>query len=241
MKKILILPDVHLETSLPKAYQVVKKFIKKQKMFDEIILLGDFMDVSSLSAWDMDKKRLMEGRRYQKEVDTANEELDFLGKHSKKITYLEGNHEWRIERYLDKNPEMEGLLELPTVLNLKGRGIEYVKYNKLYRIGHLYFTHGLYCSKYYTNKTLAALGCNVVVGHLHKPQTSFTTAKMSEAKMCWGLGCLQGKEPAYLKGRPSNWNNGFGMAYIKDNGKFSMYPVHMSRDGSFIWEGKEYV
>ena len=239
MKKIIVLPDVHLDTTIPKAYQIVKKFIAKEKP-DEIVLLGDFMDLSSLSAWDMDKKRLMEGRRFQKEVDVANKELDYLQKYCKKITYLMGNHEDRLDRYLDKNPEMEGVIELDKVLSLTERNIQSIPYNKLYKVGHLYFTHGLYHNTHYTKKTLESLGCNVIVGHLHRPQTSFTTAKMTEAKMCWGLGCLQGKEPAYLKGRPSNWNNGFGIAYVKDNGKFSFYPINMSNDGSFLWNGVEY-
>jgi predicted phosphodiesterase len=240
MKKIIIIQDAHIDVHIPKAYEVVKKFIKAEQP-DEIILLGDFMDVSSLSAWDYDKKRLMEGRRFQKEVELANKELDFLQANSKKVTYLEGNHEDRIERYLDKNPEMEGMMELPVVLDLVKRDIKFIKYNTLYKVGHLYFTHGFYTNINYTKKTLDSYGCNIVVGHLHKPQTSFNTSKMTESRMCWGLGCLQGHEPDYLKGRPSNWNNGFAVAYVKDDGKFSMYPVNMSPTGSFIWNGKEYM
>jgi len=240
MKKIIILPDAHINTNIPKPYQVVKKFIKEFKP-DEAILLGDFMDVSALSSWDMDKKRLIEGQRYQKEIDVANNELDYLQKYCNKVTYLEGNHETRVERYLDKNAELEGMLEIPKLLNLKARNIKWVKYNDLYQLGKLYCTHGYYCNQYYTKKTLDVYGCNIVVGHLHKPQTSFTTAKMSEAKMCWGLGCLCGHDAPYLKGRPSNWDNGFAVVYLDEKtGHFTLYPVGMSRRGSFIWNGKRY-
>ncbi len=239
IKKVLILPDAHITTKLPKPYRVVKPFIKHFKP-DEIILLGDFMDVSALSAWDLDKKRLMEGRRYMKEIEVANEEIAYLLKYSKKITYLEGNHEDRVNRYLDKHPEMEGLLEIPTVLGLKDRGIEWIGYNKLYQLGHLYFTHGCYHNKYYTQKTLDSFGCNIVVGHLHKPQMSYATSKMEKSKACWGLGCLSGMEPEYMKGRPAQWGNGFAVAYVNDRtGQFNIYPVEIT-DNKFMWAGREW-
>lgn len=238
IRKICIVPDVHMDVTVPRPYETVKRFIKKNK-FDEIVLLGDFMDVSSLSAWDMDKKLLMEGRRFSQEVDLANKELDYLQKYCKKITYLEGNHEDRVGRYIERHSELEGTLDLPKVLKLKERGIKWVKYNDLYKVGKLYMTHGCYTNKYYAQKTLDMFGCNVVVGHVHRPQKAFTTAKMTDSKMCWGLGCLCGKEPDYMRGRPSSWENGFAVAYIEDSsGKFSMYPIEMSRTGSFIWDGK---
>ena len=242
MKKVIIIPDAHITTELPEAYKIAKKFIVDEQP-DEIILLGDFMDVSALSAWDLDKKRNMENKRWLKEIKVANKELDFLQENSNKVTYMGGNHEDRVERYLDKNPEVEGMIEIPVLLNLKERGIKWFEYTnqQIYNTGKLYYSHGHYTNQMFAKATLLAYGCNIVVGHLHKPQTFFTTSKMSESKMCWGLGCLQGKEPAYLKGRPSNWNNGFGVAYISESsGKFSMYPVNMSNDGSFMFEGKEY-
>lgn len=241
MKKIIIVPDAHLTTELPEAYKIAKKFIKDEKP-DEIILLGDFMDVSSLSSWDLDKKRNMENKRWQKEVAVANKELDFLQKYSKKVTYMGGNHEDRVERYLDKNPEVEGMIEVPIMLNLKERGIKWFEYTnqQIYNIGKLYFSHGHYTSQHFAKATLLAYGCNIVVGHLHKPQTFFTTSKMSESKMCWGLGTLGDREPAYLRGKPSTSNHGMGIAYVKDNGNFSMYPINMSKSGSFIFNGREY-
>jgi len=190
----------------------------------------------------MDKKRLMEGRRWQKEVYNINKELDYLQKHTKKITYIGGNHEDRVERYLDKHPEMEGMIEVELMLKLKERKIDFIPYTeqRIYNTGKLYYTHGYYTNQYFAKKNLDAFGCNIVSGHLHKPQTFFTTSKMSEPKMSWGLGCLCSREPDYLKGRPSTANNGFGIAYIKSNGHFSFYPINMSKNGSFLWNGKEY-
>ncbi len=238
-EKILILPDCHIGETTDKVYKVVKKYIKQNK-FDEIILLGDFMDVNSLSAWDYDKKRLMEGKRFQNEVKNVNNELDFLAKYTKKITYLEGNHENRIERYLDKNPEMEGMIEVQKVLNLEERCIKYIKMNELYKKGSCYFTHGMYTNKYHANKHMTMLGCNIVYGHSHRPQVDTMNMKMQKPITSVGLGCLCEKAPDYMKGRPAQWQNQFAVVYLANNHKdFNLYPTTIVKN-KFIIDGKLY-
>jgi len=240
IRRALLLPDAHINETVPKEYQLVKRFIRKQPKWDLTLLMGDYMDISALCHWDMDKRKLMEGRRYKKEVDIANKELDFLQKHSKKIVYLEGNHENFVTRYIEKHPEQEGMIELPENLNLKERGIEWVPMNKLYKIGSCYFTHGLYTNKYHTNKHITTLGCNIVYGHKHSAQSDMMTMKMQKPIMGWALGCLCNKQPHYMKGRPSNWINGFGIfEWNEKSGHFSVFPINIINN-KFIWQGKEY-
>jgi len=239
IKKVLILPDVHIDTSISREYKTVKKFMVDFKP-DETILLGDFADVSALSAWDLDKKRLMEGRRFKLEMNKVNEELDYVQKYSKKVTYLEGNHEFRVGRYLDKNPEMEGLIEIETMLNLDKRNIDYKPMNELYKLGNMYFTHGMWINKYHANAHLTRLGCNICYGHGHRPQTDSMNMKMQIPHAAYGLGCLCDKAPDYLKGRPSNWTNQFAVMYSDTKtGNYNMYPINIIK-GSFIFGGKKY-
>ncbi len=239
IKRAIILPDVHIDEKVSPIYKIVKKLIKDIKI-DEIILLGDFADIASLSAWDYDKKRPMEGRRYKKEMTTLNNELDFLQKYSKKITYLEGNHEFRIERYLDKNPEMEGLIELKEQLSLDKRRIKFIKFNKLYKLGKCRFTHGMYTGKYHATKHLQALGCSIVYGHGHRAQSDMMCMKMQDPIMAYGLGCLCDKQPDYLKNRPSNWINQFAIYEWSDKtGDFNIYPVNIINK-QFRWNNKTY-
>jgi len=239
VKSAIILPDVHLNDTVPRDYTSVKGFIKDFKP-DEIILLGDFMDTASFSAWDYDKKRPMEGRRWKKEVVVANKELDYLAKHTKAITYIEGNHEDRINRYLDKNPEMEGMIELDDQLKLKDRKIKWVKMNDLYKKGDMYFTHGMWTSKYHANKHLMELGENICYGHTHKTQTAFQNQAMGKEKMAYGLGTLGDKKPDYMKNRPANWINQFAVFYWDDkSGLFNLYPVNVIKN-KFMWNGKAY-
>jgi len=241
IEKILILADVHLTEKLPKPYKLVQKFLHESgQRFDEIILLGDFMDVASLSHWDKDKKRLLEGKRFEKECEVANEELDYLTCFTKKITYIEGNHENWVEQYLDRNPELEGVIELPKKLMFDDRDIQWIPMNKLYKKGKCYFTHGMFANKYHASKHLHTLGCNIVYGHVHRIQQDMINMKMQDPCMSTALGCLCGHEPHFMRGKPANWINGFGIMYLDTKtGNFNLYPVNII-DNKFIWEGVKY-
>ena len=239
VKSAIILPDIHLTDVVSTEYIPVKRFIKEFKP-DEIILLGDFMDVSSLSAWDYDKKRPMEGRRFGKEINRAARELDYLQEHTKKVTYIEGNHEDRVNRYLDKNPEMEGMIEITEQLNLEKRKIKFIKMNDLYKKGNMYFTHGMYTNIHNAKKHLQALGCNICYGHQHGTQTSMQNMKMQSPHMAYALGTLGNKAPDFMKNRPANWINQFAVFYWDDKtGMFNLYPINVIKS-MFMWNGKIY-
>ena len=231
--KILILPDVHLEVdTIPKPYQVVKKFIKDFKP-DEIIILGDFFNCDSMSEFEGKKPT------YEDELKTVKQELIYLKKYTKKLTYLEGNHEYRITRQITKDPNRLKGRELHKELNFKELGIKWVEMNKLYKKGHAYFTHGFWYNDHHAKKHLYRYGCCVVYGHSHIPQTYTMNMKMQEPIQAYGLGCLGDCQPDYLKGRPPNWLNQFAVMYLSKNGNFNLYPINIINN-KFIWQGKEY-
>jgi len=236
MNKVIILPDVHLSDNQPHTdYEVVKRFIKKNRS-DEIILLGDFMDIRSLSHWDLRSRRKMEGRRYEKECEVVNKELDFLQKYTKKLTYIEGNHEAWISEYIDDNPEMEGIIELPNKLHLKERGIKFIPLNELYKVGKMYFTHGMYINQYNAMKHLMKLGCNICYGHQHGTQTAMMNMKMQEPHQAYALGCLCGHSPDYMKGKPASWISQFAVMYLNKQ-NFNLYPINIINN-QFMFNGK---
>lgn len=146
----------------------------------------------------------------------------------------------RVNRYIDKNPEMEGIIEVPIVLNLKKRGIEWIKMNKYYKLGHIYFTHGLYTNEFHAKKTLQNVGKNIVTGHLHTSQTYMMNMMFQKPIMAYSMPCLCNKSPDYLKNRPANWMSGFGVLYVDTKtGYFNLYTVNIINN-RFIWNGKEY-
>lgn len=238
---VIILPDVHCtEKGFKKPYLLVRKFLKEFKP-DITVLLGDFMNMDALCRHTLgeNKKRLVENKRYRKECDVANNELDFLDRYSKKIIYLEGNHENWVEQYIDAHPEVEGDFELPLKLHLKERDIPWIPLNHLYKLGQLYLTHGLYTSKFHAYKHLITFGCNICYGHTHNAQTAMINMKIQEPFMSWGLGCLCDHEPSYLEGKPANWINQFAVVHLHKGGNFQLTPINII-DNRFFFGGKWY-
>ncbi len=85
---------------------------------DVVMNLGDCADMSSLCTYDKGRKSTID-RSYQKDIDAH---LDFqdklwstVRKSKRKLprsTVLIGNHEYRIERAVDIQPELEGVVSL---------------------------------------------------------------------------------------------------------------------------------
>lgn len=92
---------------------------------DVIIHLGDHWDLPSLSSYDVGKKSF-EGRRYTEDIKAGNEamwafmepikaEQKRLKKHKRKtwrprMVFTLGNHEQRIERAVETDAKLEGLM-----------------------------------------------------------------------------------------------------------------------------------
>jgi len=245
MKKIIAVGDLHIP------YQIdLKGFIKflRDEKPDELILGGDIMDVVALSRWALagGKRLTLEGKRFQKECDATNKILDefreAVGKKCK-IVYLEGNHENWCEQYIDKNPGMEGLINIPKMLELDKKKIEWVPYRSIknhYKVGKLYFTHGEYTSKYHAAKMLSAWNCNIRYFHLHSHMVYTRTAKrgVGDFHKAVSIPCMC-KEGDYLTGKSHNWENGFYIAHIKPNGNFYENIISII-DNQFYYNGKLY-
>lgn len=241
IKSAILLPDVHLDTKTYRDYRLVRdKFIPEFKP-NTIVLQGDFMDVSALSAWDNDKKRKMEGQRFIKECNLANQELDYLQQNCKELIYIGGNHEFRIDRYLDKNPEMEGLIDLPVVLNFKKRPkLKYTPYDGSCKLGKLNVTHIGNTNQNHAKKTLEQWMDNVCYCHTHQAQSFFRTGKNKHPIMAYCLGTLGNKAPEYMVGKWTNWISEFAVIYWDDKtGNFNLYPINIINH-SFIFNGRLY-
>lgn len=92
---------------------------------DVIVNIGDFWDMPSLSSYDKGKRQF-EGRRYRADVEFGNYAWDVLNqpirdeitrlRRSKKKAwspdryFLIGNHEERIQRAVDRQAELEGVI-----------------------------------------------------------------------------------------------------------------------------------
>ena len=110
MTKTLIFTDVHLETGVAAdpAYELLKTIMKKER-FDSIVCLGDLMDFSYISQWTEGMPGLTEGRRLKEDFNLFENEMKYYKKYAKDVIYLVGNHEDRVQKYVWKNPVLEGI------------------------------------------------------------------------------------------------------------------------------------
>lgn len=201
--KTLVVGDVHIgpNQNLRRA-DWLGRFIKDIEP-DRIVFIGDLLTFDSLSAWDKDKRRKMEMRRYEKDIKAGEEFLERMEaeageKLPTEIILTEGNHEFREERYIDYNPELEGSLNYKASLSLCAdrddsgrqsansrepsggnsrniRGWQTVPYREFFKYKGISFTHVPIMEsgrpvqgKYATNRALDICDSSVVFGHTHK-------------------------------------------------------------------------
>ncbi len=106
-----------------------------------VICMGDFCSMDSLSSYDRAKKSF-EGRRYQKDMEHSHEALSLfnkgLGKHKPRKIMLHGNHEDRIDRFVDENPELDGTLKISD-LKFRQYGWQEIPYKQIKVVDGVYY------------------------------------------------------------------------------------------------------
>lgn len=144
--KIFCIPDVQAKPGHDFKYlKAVGRYIA-EKQPNQVVMMGDWADMASLSSYDRGK-RAFEGRRYKKDIDASMEAMDvFLegmeanGGYKGKKKLLYGNHEDRINRATNDNPELHGLIGLEDLCYEK-YGWETFQFLKPVIIGGVVFCH----------------------------------------------------------------------------------------------------
>ena len=242
--KVIVLSDTHVPNHDEKSIDNVMRYMKDHK-WDEVVLLGDFMDFDCISSHNKDNLRTIAGKTIWKDYDIGVELLDQLQKSAPgaKFTLCEGNHEERIERYIDANPQLEGMIEIETGLELLKRKVKFIRYRKTdtHRIGKAKFFHGIYTNQYHAKKTVDNFGDNIFYGHTHDVQSHSREMKGDNKTLVGqSLGCLCRYDQAYMKGRPNKWQQAFGVFYFLPSGYFNYYVVRIFNHGFISPEGKRY-
>jgi predicted phosphodiesterase len=198
--------------------------------WDVVVIMGDMLDMDAVSFWDRDKPRISAHKRLKDNYDAGNELLDRIvaavrkRNRAAKIYYLEGNHEFWIQRELDKSPFLEGLVEVPVQLRLRERGIKWVGYQRdsqrILKIGKAQFMHGRVTNKYHANKNVSEYG-TIIYAHTHDVQEIPLVFKGRDRTwMGKSIGCLCDYEMRYMQGRPQKWQQAICVLRIFPDGYF---------------------
>lgn len=217
-------------------------------------LAGDQFDNEEISHHNKGKPYYQEKSSYKTHQETFDKMfLSPLEKalDKKKVSerfWIQGNHDdWEFQ-FIERHPELEGMLERRQSLKLDKRGWEFIPLAHAKRVGELNVIHGEILTgvgnqagMYPSRKAVELYAGNVLAGHTHAPQ-SFTKVSPVEHKkkhMGWISPILGATNPTYLKNRPTAWLNGFNIVEVYDKGWFNCYPVIVV-DGMFAYGGKVY-
>jgi hypothetical protein len=245
MRKAFEFYDMHIPHQIPLkgVESYANDFVEEHGPTDRVYG-GDQLDFSCISHWNLDKLRQLEGKRLKSDYDHANRILDRHDKifKSKQVYWLTGNHEDWLDQLYDRFPALEGLLDIESNLRLKERGYKIIPLNSYAKIGKLFYIHGISTSTNHARTTLQQVGRSVVYGHIHNVQvhTAVSPIDSNEIHRATSLPCMCDMKPPYLKNRPTNWSNGFGIAFIRPDGCFQHHIIDIIK-GKFIGlNGKEY-
>ena len=241
----LLIPDAHRPYHNRKAYSLMIKVAKYIEP-DEIIIGGDYADIYSLNAHG-GKNPVLPSTLVEEieDVNSGLDELDRLFPKAKKI-YLQGNHEFRFERYIfDKCPELFGVTEFRNLIKIDQRiNWKYVNYgpNQQYKVLNSYLRakHTPLASS--AKATAAKALCSLWYNHIHTIEESHIVGLNGDNHVCFSVGWLGDKRQDDIFGYVKNhhqWQLGFGVVRVNPETKYFYHQkVHIMDNYSCVVDGK---
>lgn len=122
VKHILVAPDIHIPWEDEKTLWAFEKYMASRK-WDEVIQLGDLLDLGCISHWNDGKAKTMaEQSQFEDDLGMGELLLDRWLKILRaknpdaKFTYIEGNHEYWAKMAVEKSPSLEKTLDRKSVV-----------------------------------------------------------------------------------------------------------------------------
>jgi hypothetical protein len=207
---------------------------------DYTILNGDILDCKGLSKYAKDPT----------EVDILQEEIDMTRRfirqvrrsmgitglpaedgRGRRIKYTMGNHETRLERYLQDNaPALRSLtaLSIPSLLEFDEHDVEFYRDEIVLAERNLVVHHGTMVRKGSGMSARAELEkrrfqVSSYSNHTHRMGVTYATLPYSDRVLGgWEGGCLHKLETEYV--RHPDWQHGMGIIQVRGN-EFRVAPL----------------
>jgi hypothetical protein len=244
--KILVIPDMQVKPGVDLAYveRIGSYIVEKQP--DVIVNLGDMADMESLSSYDVGKKSF-EGRRYKKDIECAIDaqiklftplaQYQAQQYRNKKRAYrprtvmLLGNHENRINRAVNNDPKLEGVLSI--------EDLQYRQFwNEVYDFLDVVVINNVAFSHYFTtgvagrpastaNAQLNKKHMSCIAGHQQGLQIA--TAHRADGQRLTSIiagSCYEHNED-YLGAQGNKHWRGLLMLHEVNDGQFDLMPVSL--------------
>jgi UDP-2,3-diacylglucosamine pyrophosphatase LpxH len=241
-RRVLFVSDIHCPYQDNKALRAMYEFMDWWKP-QEVIVLGDLVDFYAVSRFSREPERVL---KLQGELDESVEVLSDIRKHAPKapMTFIRGNHEARLKRYLWSNAQeldclralrLESLLEFDKFkIRYEDRGIMRFK-NIMVKHGNIVRKFAGYTAKGEFEKN----GMSGVSGHTHRLAQYRHTNELDS--FVWTeSGCLCQLTADYLEGQTPNWQQGFAIGYFKENSNKFLIETVPIINGKALYAGKEF-
>lgn len=246
MSKHLIIPDCQVKPGHSFEYlEHIGKYIVEKKP-DTVVCIGDFSDMASLSSYDQGKKSF-EGRRYRHDIEATHSamstlllplwDFNYKAKKNKEKQYKPrlvltlGNHEERINRAIENDAKLEGVLSIDD-LQYKDFGWEVYPFLEVVVIDGIayshYFTTGV-MGRPVTSASalLSKKHMSAVMGHVQHRQISY--ANTADGRQITGIfaGSCYEHDEDYLGAQGNSYWRGIWMLHEVNNGEFDEMPVSL--------------
>lgn len=258
----IIIPDTHGSIISQEAWPAVLRDIQTlSPMVRECILMGDHLDCGGFLAQHHVLGYVADTEyTFQDDVNAANQFLDQVQAACPKarITYLEGNHEHRLEKWcvdtaVGKGIDAEMLRRMfgcEAQLSLAKRGIEFIRAGERYdglqvrgviKRGNCHFLHGARHGKNAVAETLRDFGGNVVMAHIHRAGQASTETVSGGTHWGWCPGALCERHPRWRHSATTGWTDGYGAQFVQESDDFLHINVPVISGKSFLLQLAERV
>lgn len=244
--RILVIPDTQTKADISTEYLKTIGNYAVSKKPDIIVHLGDHWDMPSLSSYDVGKKSF-EGRRYLDDIKAGNDAMDNLlspieaynaqqrknGKkqYNPRKVFLRGNHEHRIERAVENDAKIEGVIGYKD-LNLKGWEVhDFLNVVVISGIAFShYFTSGLLgrpCSSAAAQLNKKHQSC--IAGHQQGLQihTGYRADGVRLTSIIAGSAYLHDEDYMGPQGNKGHWRGCLMLNEVTTDGEFDILPISL--------------
>lgn len=237
--RIAVFNDVHVPYHDERALALVCKILDAWRP-DRVVLNGDFMDCYKLSVFDHSPDRILS---FEDEVKIGNKELRKIedAAPSAQRYFLEGNHEYRLSKYLmSKAPELWSFVNWPRLLDLQGRW-RWIRFGGDVRLDNINFTHCVNPRTTGENAHMKARDTyegNASIGHVHWLGINYRGNAKGEQHVGATFGWLGDyKQADYLhRIEALRWTQGMGIGHVVD-GVTHLQPIPFIK-GVAVIDGK---
>lgn len=242
---VLVLPDIHVPVHDAKSIDAICDYASLHH-WDFCLQLGDFLDMESLSRFSRNDAASLVNNDVAEEFAKGREVIAQLKAATRRVNsdckflLIEGNHEARAHKFCTEMPQLRTLLSVPENLQLEnddwwiradsaghilrfdyGRdGLHLRIYSEEDRIHEsgVAFIHGWYTNQNHAKKTVERFGHGpIFYGHTHDVMTAALYQYGPDTPEGGSLGHLA-KPQRYLHGRPTNWQQAFGVFHLTSHG-----------------------